>query len=110
MFLVGQGSHGLYTVAAMTNVNNFAPKYKGTVMGTLAAFFAFSSVLWTYVNPKWTDESSLSNHTFKNTRTHTYIHIHTCSREYHVFVFSCYRIACYMVNVKCPVGFRGGVV
>ena len=38
-FMIGQGSHGFYTIAASTNIRNFPTKNKGKVMGTLAALY-----------------------------------------------------------------------
>ena len=64
---LGQGSHGFYTVAAMTNVNNFGPTLKGKVMGSLAAFFAFSSVLWTPIGQSFgLSKHASTNHTSGN--------------------------------------------
>eukprot|EP00047_Mylnosiga_fluctuans_P024693 m.168279 g.168279 ORF g.168279 m.168279 type:complete len:525 (+) comp9906_c1_seq5:3-1577(+) len=48
-YLIGQGSHGLYTVAAMTNVPNFLPAQQGTVMGLLAGAFGLSAALFASV-------------------------------------------------------------
>ena len=33
MFLIGQGSHGFYTVSAMTNIANWPSSKQGKVMG-----------------------------------------------------------------------------
>eukprot|EP00042_Codosiga_hollandica_P058800 m.891929 g.891929 ORF g.891929 m.891929 type:complete len:470 (+) comp59969_c0_seq8:39-1448(+) len=46
-FLIGQGSHGLYTVSTMTNVPNFKAKQRGRIMGLLAAAFGISGALFT---------------------------------------------------------------
>lgn len=46
-FLVGQGSHGFYTVAASVNIRNFSATKKGKVMGFLAAMFAMSGAIFT---------------------------------------------------------------
>eukprot|EP00040_Diaphanoeca_grandis_P020965 m.111538 g.111538 ORF g.111538 m.111538 type:complete len:537 (-) comp28128_c0_seq1:85-1695(-) len=46
-FLIGQGSHGLYTIAASTNIRNFRTANKGKVMGLLAATFAISGAVFT---------------------------------------------------------------
>jgi hypothetical protein len=48
-FFIGQGSHGLYTVAAMTNIPNFERRLQGTVMGVLAGAFGLSGALFTAV-------------------------------------------------------------
>lgn len=46
-FMVGQASHGFYTMAAMTNIRNFSTTNKGKVMGVLAAMFALSGAVFT---------------------------------------------------------------
>lgn len=45
-FLIGQGSHGFYTAATMTNVPNFEPAHQGTVMGLLAGSFGLSGAVF----------------------------------------------------------------
>ena len=61
-FVIGQGSHAFYTArliclvtisrnhsiptSTMTNVPNFAPKYRGKVLGFLSCAFGFSAVVF----------------------------------------------------------------
>lgn len=45
-YLIGQGSHGFYTLSTMTNVPNFPRNYQGTVMGILAAAFGISAAVF----------------------------------------------------------------
>eukprot|EP00048_Salpingoeca_helianthica_P003528 m.68155 g.68155 ORF g.68155 m.68155 type:complete len:593 (-) comp12755_c0_seq2:42-1820(-) len=61
--LIGQGSHGMYTASAMTNIPNFAGRWRGSVMGLLAAAFGFSGALFaaleTAVDPPFTDAAAV---------------------------------------------------
>lgn len=45
-FCIGQGSHGLYTLATVTNMFNFAGPHQGTVMGMLAGAFGLGGALF----------------------------------------------------------------
>ena len=46
MYAVGQAGHGIFTAALMTNVGNFDPAARGTVVGCIVAMFGASPALF----------------------------------------------------------------
>ncbi|KAL6044138.1 Nodulin-like domain-containing protein [Balamuthia mandrillaris] len=47
MFMVGQGSHGTYTAALMTNVKNFSSSHRGKIVGMLVSLYGLSGAIFT---------------------------------------------------------------
>ena len=58
-FIIGQGSHGLYSPSVKINVLNFSPKHRGIIMGLLSAGFGLSGAIFTKISTLFESSSVL---------------------------------------------------